>query len=125
MDRHEPARRREYGGTVPVSAVIKRWDEPAAPAVSNGTGAARTVPIRGGAIAGALRGSSALPLLPPDGRCRSLALQKPGAAQAGRGYDMNIGGYLDEVRAKYATGQATEHSYRPALAACSNRSIPR
>lgn len=30
---------------------------------------------------------------------------------------MNIGGYLDEVRAKFASGQATEHSYRPALEA--------
>ncbi len=30
---------------------------------------------------------------------------------------MNIQSYLDEVRAKYASGQATEHSYRPALAA--------
>ena len=28
---------------------------------------------------------------------------------------MDIGVYLDEVRAKYASGQATEHSYRPAL----------
>ena len=28
---------------------------------------------------------------------------------------MNIAGYLDEVRSKYASGQATEHSYRPAL----------
>lgn len=28
---------------------------------------------------------------------------------------MNIQSYLDEVRAKYASGQATEHSYRPAL----------
>ena len=28
---------------------------------------------------------------------------------------MNIGEYLDEVRAKYATGQASEHSYRPAI----------
>lgn len=30
---------------------------------------------------------------------------------------MNIASYLDEVRAKYASGQATEHSYRPALEA--------
>ena len=30
---------------------------------------------------------------------------------------MNIQGYLDEIRAKYASGQATEHSYRPALQA--------
>lgn len=29
---------------------------------------------------------------------------------------MTIAQYLDEVRAKYASGQATEHSYRPALA---------
>ena len=28
---------------------------------------------------------------------------------------MNISEYLDEVRAVYATGQATEHSYRPAI----------
>ena len=28
---------------------------------------------------------------------------------------MNITDYLEEVRAKYASGQATEHSYRPAL----------
>ena len=28
---------------------------------------------------------------------------------------VNISDYLDEVRAKYASGQATEHSYRPAL----------
>ncbi|WP_395612113.1 N-6 DNA methylase [Allosphingosinicella sp.] len=28
---------------------------------------------------------------------------------------MNIGEYLDEVRAKFQSGQATEHSYRPAL----------
>jgi hypothetical protein len=28
---------------------------------------------------------------------------------------MNIQSYLDEVRSKYASGQATEHSYRPAL----------
>ncbi len=28
---------------------------------------------------------------------------------------MDIGGYLEEIRAKYASGQATEHSYRPAL----------
>lgn len=28
---------------------------------------------------------------------------------------MNIADYLDEVRSKYASGQATEHSYRPAL----------
>lgn len=28
---------------------------------------------------------------------------------------MNIQSYLDQVRAKYASGQATEHSYRPAL----------
>ena len=30
---------------------------------------------------------------------------------------MDIQGYLDEVRAKYASGQATEHSYRPTLEA--------
>ena len=30
---------------------------------------------------------------------------------------MNIQSYLDQVRAKYASGQATEHSYRPALQA--------
>lgn len=30
---------------------------------------------------------------------------------------MNIAGYLEEVRAKFASGQATEHSYRPALQA--------
>lgn len=30
---------------------------------------------------------------------------------------MNIAAYLDEVRAKYRSGQATEHSYRPALEA--------
>lgn len=30
---------------------------------------------------------------------------------------MRIGDYLDQVRAKYASGQATEHSYRPALQA--------
>ena len=30
---------------------------------------------------------------------------------------MNIADYLDQVRAKYASGQATEHSYRPALQA--------
>ncbi|MGN6849650.1 MAG: N-6 DNA methylase [Sphingomicrobium sp.] len=28
---------------------------------------------------------------------------------------MNIGEYLEQVRAQYASGQATEHSYRPAL----------
>ncbi len=28
---------------------------------------------------------------------------------------MDIGGYLEDIRAKYASGQATEHSYRPAL----------
>ena len=28
---------------------------------------------------------------------------------------MEIAAYLDQVRAKYASGQATEHSYRPAL----------
>ena len=28
---------------------------------------------------------------------------------------MDISGYLDQVRGKYASGQATEHSYRPAL----------
>lgn len=28
---------------------------------------------------------------------------------------MNISAYLDQVRAKYASGRATEHSYRPAL----------
>ena len=28
---------------------------------------------------------------------------------------MDIAAYLDQVRAKYASGQATEHSYRPAL----------
>ena len=28
---------------------------------------------------------------------------------------MNIGEYLDQVRAQYASGHATEHSYRPAL----------
>lgn len=28
---------------------------------------------------------------------------------------MDIQSYLDEIRAKYASGQATEHSYRPAL----------
>ena len=28
---------------------------------------------------------------------------------------VNISEYLDEVRAKYATGQASEHSYRPAI----------
>lgn len=28
---------------------------------------------------------------------------------------MNIQAYLDEVRSKFLTGQATEHSYRPAL----------
>jgi len=28
---------------------------------------------------------------------------------------MDIGGYLEQVRAKYASGDATEHSYRPAL----------
>ena len=30
---------------------------------------------------------------------------------------MDISGYLDQVRSKYASGQATEHSYRPALQA--------
>jgi len=30
---------------------------------------------------------------------------------------VDIGGYLDEVGAKFASGQATEHSYRPALEA--------
>ena len=30
---------------------------------------------------------------------------------------MNIQSYLDEVRSKFASGQATEHSYRPALEA--------
>jgi type I restriction-modification system DNA methylase subunit len=30
---------------------------------------------------------------------------------------MNIADYLDEVRAKYVSGHATEHSYRPALSA--------
>ncbi len=30
---------------------------------------------------------------------------------------MNIGDYLDTVRAKFASGQATEHSYRAALEA--------
>jgi type I restriction-modification system DNA methylase subunit len=30
---------------------------------------------------------------------------------------VNIAGYLDQVRSKYASGQATEHSYRPALQA--------
>lgn len=30
---------------------------------------------------------------------------------------MNITDYLDQVRSRYATGQATEHSYRPALQA--------
>ena len=28
---------------------------------------------------------------------------------------MDIGGYLEDIRAKYVSGQATEHSYRPAL----------
>ena len=28
---------------------------------------------------------------------------------------MDISGYLEDIRAKYASGQATEHSYRPAL----------
>ncbi len=28
---------------------------------------------------------------------------------------MDIAGYLDQVRAKFESGQATEHSYRPAL----------
>ena len=28
---------------------------------------------------------------------------------------MDIAGYIDQVRSKYASGQATEHSYRPAL----------
>ncbi len=28
---------------------------------------------------------------------------------------MKIGAYLDQVRAKYESGHATEHSYRPAL----------
>ena len=28
---------------------------------------------------------------------------------------MNIAGYLEHVRAAYASGHATEHSYRPAL----------
>ena len=31
------------------------------------------------------------------------------------GVRVDIADYLDEVRAKYASGQATEHSYRPAL----------
>jgi type I restriction-modification system DNA methylase subunit len=30
---------------------------------------------------------------------------------------VDIGGYLEELRSKYASGQATEHSYRPALEA--------
>lgn len=30
---------------------------------------------------------------------------------------MDIAGYLDQVRSRYASGQATEHSYRPALQA--------
>ena len=34
---------------------------------------------------------------------------------AERGVRVNIAEYLDEVRLKYASGQATEHSYRPAL----------
>jgi hypothetical protein len=28
---------------------------------------------------------------------------------------VNISEYLDEVRSKYETGQASEHSYRPAI----------
>ncbi len=28
---------------------------------------------------------------------------------------MDIGAYLDEVRKVYATGEASEHSYRPAI----------
>ena len=33
----------------------------------------------------------------------------------GAGGCVDIGSYLDEVRSKYESGQATEHSYRPAL----------
>ena len=33
----------------------------------------------------------------------------------GKGATVNIGEFLDQVRAQYASGQATEHSYRPAL----------
>ena len=33
----------------------------------------------------------------------------------GVGDSVNVGAYLDQVRALYASGQATEHSYRPAL----------
>lgn len=32
-----------------------------------------------------------------------------------KGDYMNIASYLDQVRAQYSSGQATEHSYRPAL----------
>jgi hypothetical protein len=31
---------------------------------------------------------------------------------------MDINGYLNEIRALAASGQATEHSYRPALTPC-------
>src|SRR4051812_23790174 len=33
----------------------------------------------------------------------------------GSGECVNISEYLDDVRAVYASGQATEHSYRPAI----------
>ena len=42
------------------------------------------------------------------GRGSGFAFPQPGAI-------LNIQAYLDAVRAKYKTGQATEHSYRPAL----------
>ena len=42
---------------------------------------------------------------------------KPVGQITGAATEMNISGYLDEIRAKYASGQATEHSYRPALQA--------
>lgn len=41
-----------------------------------------------------------------------LFAKVPGAE---RGDQVNIGEYLEQVRAQYASGQATEHSYRPAL----------
>lgn len=48
-------------------------------------------------------------------RTNPLPVRSVPLKMAAEGPAMNITDYLDEVRAKFASGQATEHSYRPAL----------
>ncbi len=47
--------------------------------------------------------------------CLQLARSFANVTVPREGDSVNIGEYLEQVRAQYASGHATEHSYRPAL----------